>query len=182
MLDQKTFLQGINYLKAIYINWNFDINNDLALKVWYKKFSELENEVFMQLIEQYTDNNKWPPNSPSDILDLVKTFNTGGAAAWEYIVSLNKQYPLNNEFQKPKFYQELKKDSLAYDLFERLECEAMFVSEEEEKEKNAYTIGSVTFIGFGRGYRKDKFIKWYDNEMRPKNLLQIGASNQLLLS
>ena len=49
MLDNKTFLQGINYLKANYINWNFDLNNDLMLKVWYKKFSNLENVTFIWL-------------------------------------------------------------------------------------------------------------------------------------
>ena len=72
MLDQKVFLQGINYLKANYLNWGFDINNDLMIKVWYKKFSNLDAAIFMQLVEKYTEVNKYPPNSPAELLDVYR--------------------------------------------------------------------------------------------------------------
>lgn len=72
MLDQKTFLQGINYLKANYINWGFDLNNDLMIKVWFKKFSNLEPQTFISIVEKYTELNKFPPNSPADLIELIR--------------------------------------------------------------------------------------------------------------
>lgn len=96
MLDQKTFLQGINYLKANYINWNFDLNNELMLKVWYKKFSQLEPSIFMGLVEKYTDIVKYAPNSPADLLELLTTQLTqkelDADEAWQLILDLYEQY------------------------------------------------------------------------------------------
>lgn len=96
MIDQKTFLQGINYLKANYINWGFDINNDLMLKVWFKKFCNLDAKTFMGLIEKYTELNKFPPNSPAELLDLLRdqisqTELTAGEA-WEEVIRLIRRY------------------------------------------------------------------------------------------
>lgn len=183
MLDQKVFLQGLNYLKAMYINWSFDLNNNIAIQIWYKKFSQLDNEIYMQLLEQYTDNNIWGPNSPSDILDLIKTPNNNGVEAWEWILALNQQYPLDNEFQKPKFYQELKKDNVAFKLFEMLHIEDVLKPHEEITLDDVvkYTKGTnKMFYGFGSNYCKDKFIKWYDHEKQPQHLLQIGVAKNLL--
>ena len=96
MLDQKTFLQGINYLKANYINWGFDLNNDLMLKVWYKKFSNLADQDFMELVERYTELNKFPPNSPADLLELlretIKNKELSANEAWAEVVGLIHRY------------------------------------------------------------------------------------------
>lgn len=96
MLDQKVFLQGINYLKANYLNWGFDLNNDLMLKVWYKKFSNLEPSVFMELIEKYTELHKFPPNSPAELLDLLREHITQRelthGEAWEEVIRLIHRY------------------------------------------------------------------------------------------
>lgn len=96
MLDQKVFLQGINYLKANYINWQFDINNDLMLKVWYKKFSNLETNVFMGLLEKYTELNKFPPNSPAELLELLRDQITqqeiAPNEAWQEVRELIQKY------------------------------------------------------------------------------------------
>lgn len=96
MLDQKVFLQGINYLKANYINWGFDLNNDLMLKVWYKKFSNLEASVFMGLVEKYTELHRFAPNSPAELLDLLREQITQkeltNGEAWEEVVRLIHRY------------------------------------------------------------------------------------------
>lgn len=96
MLDQKVFLQGINYLKANYINWGFDINNDLMLKVWYKKFSNLDAAVYMGLIEKHTELNKYPPNSPAELLELLRDQLTQKelepSEAWEMVRGLIQRY------------------------------------------------------------------------------------------
>ena len=96
MLDQQTFLQGINYLKANYINWGFDLNNDLMLKVWFKKLSNLDAATFMGLIEKYTDTNKFAPNSPADLLELMKEQLTlkqmDPNDAWAEVITLIRRY------------------------------------------------------------------------------------------
>lgn len=109
MLDQKTFLQGINYLKANYINWGFDLNNDLMLKVWFKKFSNLEPNVFMQLVEKYTELNKFAPNSPADLLDLLRNQMTQQQLdpneAWQEVINLIHSYGFN--YGRDKIYAAL---------------------------------------------------------------------------
>lgn len=97
MLDQKVFLQGLNYLKANYINWSFDLNNDIALKVWYKKFSNLDAATYMQLIELYTDSKKFAPQSPADILNLVP-IEMDPCDAWEVVYAVIKRAFNNSNF------------------------------------------------------------------------------------
>lgn len=115
MLDQKTFLQGINYLKANYINWGFDLNNELQLKVWYKKFSNLEPNIFMQLIEKYTDNNKYAPNSPAELLAVLDeqlfSKQISPNEAWGRLIEIKHNYPLFFYYddEKQKYYNELEK-------------------------------------------------------------------------
>lgn len=96
MLDQKVFLQGINYLKANYLNWGFDLNNDLMIKVWYKKFSNLEASVYRELLEKYTELNKFPPNSPAELLDLLREHiskkELTHGEAWEEVIRLIHRY------------------------------------------------------------------------------------------
>lgn len=113
MLDQKTFLQGLNYLKANYINWGFDLTNDLMLKVWYKKFNNLDASVYMQLIERYTDTNKYAPNSPAELLAIldeqlyINVLNPN--EAWGRLMDLMQKYPLYTLYadEGEKFYNEL---------------------------------------------------------------------------
>ena len=109
MLDQKVFLQGINYLKANYLNWGFDLNNDLMLKVWYKKFSNLEPSTFMELLEKYTELNKFPPNSPAELLDLLREHITKKelthGEAWEEVIRLIHRYGFY--YGREKIYEAL---------------------------------------------------------------------------
>ena len=109
MLDQGVFLQGINYLKANYLNWGFDLNNDLMIKVWYKKFSNLEASVFRELLEKYTELNKFPPNSPAELLDLLRDQITQreltNGEAWEEVIRLIHRYGFY--YGREKIYEAL---------------------------------------------------------------------------
>ena len=115
MLDKKTFLQGINYLKANYINWGFDLNNDLMLKVWHKKVSNLDPSLFMQLVEKYTDTNKYAPNSPAELLavldEQLESKEISPNEAWSRLIEIKKKYSLCYYYddEKEKFYSELEK-------------------------------------------------------------------------
>lgn len=109
MLDQGEFLRGINYLKANYLNWGFDLNNDLMIKVWYKKFSNLEASVYRELLEKYTELNKFPPNSPAELLDLLREHITQreltNGEAWEEVIRLIHRYGFY--YGREKIYEAL---------------------------------------------------------------------------
>jgi len=87
MLEKNTYLKGIKYLNAYYTNFNFNINDDLKLEVWYNIFKGTDNETYTELIKQYCVKNVFPPKSPTDIIQfkqqqMIKTRMTP-EAAWE---------------------------------------------------------------------------------------------------
>ena len=146
MLDQKTFLQGINYLKANYINWGFDINNDLMLKVWFKKFSNLDNATFISLVERYTDLNKFAPNSPADLLDLLKEEMLQMAQdpndAWLEVRELIRTYGFY--YNADKIYKALESKPALYKTVKQFDAELRGLMVDDTNTplrfKNAYKI------------------------------------------
>lgn len=76
MLDPRKFLMGLKTLKMNYLNWNFDINNQMLIEVWYNKFSHLDNDTFKMLIEKYTSESVYAPNSPADILKYILSYDS----------------------------------------------------------------------------------------------------------
>lgn len=146
MLDQKVFLQGINYLKANYINWGFDLNNDLMLKVWYKKFSNLDSRDFMELVERYTELNKFPPNSPADLLDLlratIKAMELSPNEAWAKVIDLIHQYGFY--YGRDKIYAELEHIPALKKTVREYEGELRYLMNDDkytpERFKKAYEI------------------------------------------
>lgn len=51
MLKQNTFLKGIKYLNAYYTNFNFNINDNMKLEIWYNIFKETEDETYTNLVK-----------------------------------------------------------------------------------------------------------------------------------
>lgn len=168
MLDQKVFLQGINYLKANYINWGFDINNDLMLKVWYKKFSNLEPNVFMGLVEKYTELNKFAPNSPADLLELLRDQITkqeiAPAEAWQEVIKL---------IHRHGFY------------YGRNEILAALEDKPALKKTVLEFENDLRFLETGDTYTPQRFIKAYEinlkNQVEKQSFLLLGTTNKLLL-
>lgn len=146
MLDNKTFLQGINYLKANYINWGFDLNNDLMLKVWYKKFSNLDATTYIGLIEKYTDTNKFAPNSPAELLELLKSEMTkqelDESEAWAYVRKLIQTYGFY--YGADKIYKALEDKPALYKTVQQFESELRGLRTDDTNTplrfKNAYKI------------------------------------------
>ena len=168
MLDQKVFLQGINYLKANYLNWQFDINNDLMLKVWYKKFSNLETNVFMSLLEKYTELNKFPPNSPAELLELLRDQitqqETSANEAWQEVLTLIQRYG---------FYYNRNK------IFAALEDKPALKKTVAEFERE------LTNLTTGDTYTPERFKKAYEINLKRqvdnKSSLMLGFTNILML-
>jgi hypothetical protein len=92
MLEQATFLKGIKYLNAYYTNFNFNINDDLKLKVWYDVFISFDNTTFTDLIKSYCMKNIYAPQSPAHIFEHAKNevFNKTleKNEAWNYALGL----------------------------------------------------------------------------------------------
>lgn len=113
MLDKKVFLKGLNYLKAMYINWQFSLTNKMLLEIWYDTFKDYEDSVFTETIKEYCKTKQFPPNSPYDILNCVENFADPNSA-WETILdvinrSLNNSMFLNLMFkEQPKLYEFVK--------------------------------------------------------------------------
>ncbi|MGN1337368.1 MAG: hypothetical protein ACI4WW_02720 [Candidatus Coprovivens sp.] len=170
-LNIETFLKGINYIKGNYINWNFDIQNKIMVNVWFDRFKNLDSSVFIGLIKEYCEKNQYPPNNPQQILSLYKSDDKNGKQALEWIYDLNREYPFNNEYQRPKFYQELSQDNLAYSLFKKLEMWNLFDDNLEvcNTDYISYALkeNHKAFVDFGKSYIEDKFICWYNDSKNP---------------
>lgn len=168
MLDQKTFLQGINYLKANYINWGFDINNDLMIKVWYKKVSNLEPNVFMGLIEKYTEYNKFPPNSPADLLELLREQmaqqQLDANEAWYEVRRLIRVYGFY--YKRDQIYAELEDKPVLKQTVRQME-------------------GELRNLQVGDTYTPERFKKIYETNLRRhtenRSSLLLGTTNILLI-
>ena len=102
MLSKEKFIAGMTALKKVYVDWNFDLNDDMQIGLWYSAFKNLTDEQFSNTIREYYSHNKKPPTSirdltgilvdkfyataivsPEQALDVVREIvNTNGG--WEY--------------------------------------------------------------------------------------------------
>jgi len=94
MLEQATFLKGIKYLNAYYTNFNFNINDDLKLKVWYDVFISFDDTTFTNLVKSYCVHNIYAPQSPTHLFEYAKTVEINkqmsGDSAWDFALSDRK--------------------------------------------------------------------------------------------
>jgi hypothetical protein len=106
MLEQLTFLKGIKYLNAYYTNFNFNINDEMKLKVWYEVFTAFDDKTFTDLVKSYCIKNIYAPQSPTHLFEYAKTVEINkqmsGDSAWDFALSLLRQ--LNYDFKR--FYIE----------------------------------------------------------------------------
>ena len=102
MLEQATFLKGIKYLNAYYTNFNFNINDDLKLKVWYDVFTAFDDTTFTNLVKSYCVHNIYAPQSPTHLFEYAKTVemskHMNGDSAWDYALSLLRR--INYDFKR----------------------------------------------------------------------------------
>lgn len=167
MLEQKTFLQGLNYLKANYINWSFDLTNDLAIAIWYKKFSNLDATTFMQLIELYTEKSKFAPNSPADILNLVPVDLTP-SDAWETIYAVIKR-----AFNNSNFLSIMAKEQPALYPF----VQFWDIEQVQNDDANKDSLGNVCWSYIlGRPFKRE-----YEAHLRSKKLVRLGGGSVRLI-
>lgn len=167
MLDDKRFLQGLKYLNAYYTNFNFDINNDFKIGIWYNTCKHIDGDTFSALIKAYCEQSIYAPQSPTHLLEFARSLTISQHMnvdnAWDYALALVRS--LNYDFRH--FYTK---------------CEYTIISDTIKQIQGDF-VGLLTehlpFV-------KKHFVEVYhskvkqhvDNDVR-KGL--IGANNPLLL-
>jgi len=95
-LSKKMFVYGMEYLNAYYTLLKIDLDNPIVQKIWYDIFGNFNDNDFQDLIKNYCMNNIYPPQSPSHILELVKTTLLNNELsedeAWDTGYGLVKKY------------------------------------------------------------------------------------------
>lgn len=143
-MKQETYLQIINMLKACYINWNFDLNNDIMLKAWYKKLENLDDKLAIHLIEQYTDTQKYPPQSPAELISYMQELMTkkelSSTDAWQKVLDLVRQYGFT--YNRETIYKKIANDPALTKTVKEFESELRNLKTDDvflpQKFKKAY--------------------------------------------
>lgn len=71
MLEVKTFVAGLVALQKAYIGWQFDVKDEMQVKIWYSPFKNLTEEQYRWLIKEYRNRNEYPPKSPKSLVDIL---------------------------------------------------------------------------------------------------------------
>ena len=88
MLSEQGYIEGLGYMLAWYVNFQFrlyDVKKDkygnenessrvpsMQYKVWYEAFKEFSDEDFGSVVKSYCSNEIYPPSSPASILTYAK--------------------------------------------------------------------------------------------------------------
>lgn len=68
-MTKLSFVKGIEYLNAYYVNFKFDINDKLAQQIWYQALSDIDDKSFEIIVADYCKNNIYAPQSPTHLLE-----------------------------------------------------------------------------------------------------------------
>ena len=71
MLSKEKFIAGMTAFKKCFVGWEFDLNDDVQLGIWYSSFKNLTDEQFSNLIREYYSHNKKPPMSIRDLTEIL---------------------------------------------------------------------------------------------------------------
>ena len=71
MLSQEKFISGMEILKAAFIDFKFDTNNEMQVKVWYSVFKNMSDKAFISMIKEYYPLNQHPPKCPRDLTVII---------------------------------------------------------------------------------------------------------------
>lgn len=70
MLSKEAFIAGITIIKKAFIGWQFDLNDNVQVNLWYSSFQNLTDKQFNNLIYEYLSNNKQPPMCIKSLTDI----------------------------------------------------------------------------------------------------------------
>ncbi|MFW6028722.1 MAG: hypothetical protein ACOCRO_00565 [Halanaerobiales bacterium] len=61
-MDKHLFKKKMQDLADFYPNWRLDITSPQVMKKWYKKFKEEDPQLFSHAVDEYIENESYPPN------------------------------------------------------------------------------------------------------------------------
>ena len=167
MLDKDKFIAGITLLKKTYLDWNFDLNDDVQIAVWYSSFKNLTNEQFIRLINEYRDLNNKPPMSIRDLTEiLVDKFYATAKVPPEQALDVVREIVSKNggwSYGRSGIY----KDLAAYP-------KALFETVKEFEN----TLSSMSAKD---GYAEDRFRKAYATRLRASAIREVDKRLGLAL-
>lgn len=70
MLSKEAFVAGITIIKKAFIGWQFDLNDNVQVNLWYSAFQNLTDKQFNELVYEYLSNNKQPPMCIKSLTDI----------------------------------------------------------------------------------------------------------------
>lgn len=70
-MNKKAFIEGISILKAVYMDWKFDLNNPTQVKTWYSVLFPITDEDFGQLIQVICRTRVKAPSSPAEFFQIM---------------------------------------------------------------------------------------------------------------
>lgn len=73
-MNKKELGDGIKYLKAYYTKWDLDVTNGFVLTVWYDFLQGFTYEQFQNILLEYCKTHKYPPQSPTDITEMIPKY------------------------------------------------------------------------------------------------------------
>lgn len=169
-MTEQEFAKGLAFLKSYYTNWNFDLSNMMALSIWYENFKELEYQSFQEVVKNYCRNNRFPPQSPFDILDTIPK-ELDENQAWDLVADIiirsgyNKSIFLNMIYKENKTIYEFVKN---FDI--------------ENVEKDSFGNKCLDYV-YGRKFRRN--YKEYLDSIKVKyinnKLINYNYNNQQIL-
>lgn len=72
------FLDILTWVNAFYTNFNFKLKDDKGnpstqFHVWYEVLSPFDEDTLMVAVKSFCKENTYPPSSPAQILEYIKT-------------------------------------------------------------------------------------------------------------
>ena len=128
MLSEKTFIAGMTLLQKCYIGWQFDVKDEMQVKLWYNAFKNLSDEKFKEVIQIYYAHNDQPPKCIKNLSDiLVDEVVDGEKVKPEQALDYVRNIISNRggwQFEgRDEIYSDLKKTPALYDTVKEFEGE-----------------------------------------------------------
>lgn len=162
MLSKEVFIAGMKAIKAGYLDWGFDFNDDLQVSVWYSALKGLSDEQFKNMIAEYYAHNNHPPKCARDLTvalvdKVVANEKVKPEQALDYVRNIisNRggwQFEGRNEI-----YSDLKKTPALYDTVKEFEGELRNMRSDDT-------------------YTADRFRKAYEIRLRAGAIRQVDTA------